>query len=117
VTGEKFTPEQLAEAFDLSRVSKGRAMFDSQKLRHINQIHLNDLSLEDLAKLAPARDTKHEAVWKEALGLVRADASTLQDLYRIEKYLDRPDLASSAAAKEHLSGEEAKKILAQGLEL
>ena len=45
---EFFTMAEMAERFRLDRVSKSPAVFDEQKLRHINGQHLRALSMEDL---------------------------------------------------------------------
>jgi glutamyl-tRNA synthetase len=45
---EHFTLAQLAERFSLDRVSKNPAIFDEQKLRHMNGRHLRELQVEDL---------------------------------------------------------------------
>ena len=39
---EFFTMAEMAERFRLDRVSKSPAVFDEQKLRHINGQHLRD---------------------------------------------------------------------------
>jgi nondiscriminating glutamyl-tRNA synthetase len=115
-TGEKFTLQQLCERFDLDRVHKGRALFDFQKLRFLNHQHLNDLSLDQLAKLAPPHDAAITSMWTDALALVRNDAATLQELYRIEGYLKTPDLNASTSAATILKTDSAKKALTLGLE-
>src|SRR5215211_4322815 len=43
-----FTIQELQEKFSLERVSRNPAVFDEQKLRHINGRYLRELSLEDL---------------------------------------------------------------------
>ncbi|MDB5038430.1 MAG: glutamyl-tRNA synthetase [Bacteriovoracaceae bacterium] len=116
-TGEKFSLKELSERFDLERVHKGRALFDYQKLRFLNQQHLNDLSLEELAKLAPPRKPGLEGIWKDAIALVRQDAATLEELYRIDAFLAAPDLKSSPSATTILKGENPKKALQEGLSL
>ncbi len=45
---EFFTMAEMAERFRLDRVSKSPAVFDEQKLRHINGQHLRALSIEEL---------------------------------------------------------------------
>ena len=45
---EFFTPAELAERFRLERVSKNPAVFDEQKLRHINGQHLRELAPSEL---------------------------------------------------------------------
>ena len=45
---EFFTTDELIEAFSLERVSKSPAVFDEQKLRHINGRYVRELGLDDL---------------------------------------------------------------------
>src|SRR3954447_18510524 len=43
-----FTAAELAERFDLARVSRNPAVFDGQKLRHMNGVYLRDLGLDEI---------------------------------------------------------------------
>ena len=43
---EKFTLEELVKEFDPSRISKSPAIFDVQKLRHLNSEYIRELSVE-----------------------------------------------------------------------
>ena len=45
---ELFTAAELAERFALERVSRNPAVFDEQKLRHMNGIYLRELGLDEL---------------------------------------------------------------------
>lgn len=45
---EIFPAEDLQRLFDLGRVSRSPAVFDEQKLRHINGLYLRELAAEDL---------------------------------------------------------------------
>ena len=45
---EHFSLEELAERFRLERVSKNPAVFDEQKLRHMNGRYLRELGLDEL---------------------------------------------------------------------
>ncbi|PZS12163.1 MAG: glutamate--tRNA ligase [Solirubrobacterales bacterium] len=45
---EHFSLEQLAQRFELRRVSKNPAVFDERKLRHMNGRWLRELSMDDL---------------------------------------------------------------------
>src|SRR5205085_10232205 len=47
---ELFGLQELAERFRLERVSKNPAVFDEQKLRHLNGRHLHELGLEELTR-------------------------------------------------------------------
>ncbi len=113
-TGEKFTLNELEKLFDLSRVHKGRALFDFQKLKFLNQHHIGSMSLEEIESLVPVKETKWASVWKSALDLVRKDSETLEDFRRVESFLQTPDLASSTSLS-FLQGEKNKQLLSLGL--
>ena len=51
---EIYSPEELVEAFDLSRVVKSAAVFDMDKLKWVNSQHLKALPEQDLVKLVTA---------------------------------------------------------------
>jgi glutamyl-tRNA synthetase len=62
---EHFSADELAERFRLERVSKNPAVFDVQKLRHVNGQWLRELSVDDLtARLEKytGRTGLHDAV-------------------------------------------------------
>lgn len=46
---ELFTPEQLIEAFDLSRVHPSPAVFDADRLLWFNGMHIRNLSVDELS--------------------------------------------------------------------
>lgn len=48
---EIFTPNELIDAFNLSRIVKGAAIFDMDKLRWVNGQHIRMSSIEDLKPL------------------------------------------------------------------
>jgi len=47
---ERFTPGELAERFRLERVSRGAAVFDERKLRHLNGLYLRELPEPELVR-------------------------------------------------------------------
>lgn len=47
---EKFSLEELVDAFDMRRVSKSPAIFDLDKLNWLNGLYIRELSLEELAE-------------------------------------------------------------------
>jgi glutamyl-tRNA synthetase len=47
---EFFTMDELAQRFRLERVSKNPAVFDERKLRHMNGLHLRELSVDELTR-------------------------------------------------------------------
>jgi glutamyl-tRNA synthetase len=49
---EKFTLEELVKEFDPSRISKSPAIFDVQKLRHLNAEYIRDMSVEQFLETA-----------------------------------------------------------------
>ncbi len=69
---EFFTMAEMAERFRLDRVSRSPAVFDEQKLRHINGQHLRALSIDELTDrlerftgrqgLRPAVEISHEKI-------------------------------------------------------
>jgi glutamyl-tRNA synthetase len=47
---EHYSLQELAERFRLERVSRNPAIFDEQKLRHMNGRHLRELSIDELTR-------------------------------------------------------------------
>jgi glutamyl-tRNA synthetase len=47
---EFFTMDELAQRFHLERVSKNPAVFDERKLRHMDGLHLRELSVDELTR-------------------------------------------------------------------
>jgi glutamyl-tRNA synthetase len=47
---EHYSLEELAERFRLERVSRNPAIFDEQKLRHMNGRHLRELGIDELTR-------------------------------------------------------------------
>jgi len=52
---EKFTLDELIEAFDIGRVSLGEPVFDLEKLNWLNGLYIRDLDVDELAE----RITEH----------------------------------------------------------
>jgi glutamyl/glutaminyl-tRNA synthetase len=116
-TGEKFSHDELVKMFSLERVNKSRALFDQNKLDFLNSSHLQDISAEDLAhKVQPKKKEWHD-IWAQALDLVKHDASTLEDLRKIEEFLEDPKLDESDVAKDILKKDTAKAVLSKGVEV
>lgn len=114
-TGEKFKLDELKKLFDINRIHKGRALFDSQKLDFLNHSHLQDLSVEELVALSPCRQPQWQGIWKDAVSLVKHDATTLQDIYKIESFLAAPSYDTDSGRKV-LKQEKSLKALELGLE-
>jgi glutamyl-tRNA synthetase len=108
---EFFTTEQLQQEFSLERVSKSPAVFDEQKLRHINGRYLRELELDDLtARLETL--TGREGL-REAAEISQEKISTLADFWPLAGFFfDGP--ADDPAAREKILGTpEALERLAQ----
>ncbi len=115
---EFFTVTELAERFGLERVSKSPAVFDEQKLRHINGQHLRALTVEELTARLEAftgRSGLHDAVQ-----ISREKIQTLADFWPLagfifdgpgddqkafEKWIRDPDSAANLrAARDAIAG-------------
>jgi len=72
---EHFSLAQMAERFRLERVSKNPAVFDEQKLRHMNGRHLRELGFDELTRRL------EEFTGREGLrGAVEISAEKIQTL-------------------------------------
>ncbi|MBR0026401.1 MAG: glutamate--tRNA ligase [Clostridia bacterium] len=85
---EKFTLEELVEAFSLSGMSKSPAIFDPQKLTWLNAQYIRELSREDF--------TRHALPWYEQAGIAHMDHEILADILqpRVEYFSQLPDMVS-----------------------
>jgi glutamyl-tRNA synthetase len=98
---EIFTRDELAERFRLERVSRSPAVFDVQKLRHMNGAYLRELSLDELtARLE--RFTGREGL-RDAITISREKMQTLAEFWPMAGFLfDGP--ADDPAARERVLG-------------
>jgi glutamyl-tRNA synthetase len=95
---EFFTMEEMARLFRLDRVSKSPAVFDEQKLRHINGMHLRALSVEELTERLE-RFTGHSGL-RGAVEISREKIQTLADFWPLAGFLfDGPADDPKAFAK------------------
>ena len=98
---EFFTTEQLQREFSLERVSKSPAVFDEQKLRHINGRYLRELGLDDLTARLEAL-TGREGL-RGAAEISQEKISTLADFWPLAGFFfDGP--ADGSAAREKILG-------------
>src|SRR3954469_6862254 len=98
---ELFTAAELAERFDLSRVSRNPAVFDAQKLRHMNGIYLRELGLDELT----ARVERYTGRTGLAYGVAisREKIQTLADFWPLTGFVyDGP--VDDPAARERVLG-------------
>jgi glutamyl-tRNA synthetase len=109
---EFFTAQELADRFALENVSKSPAVFDEQKLRHINGQHLRGLSTDELTQrleqftgrqgLHGAVEISREKIQTLAdfwplVGFV-FDGPTDQDQKAVAKWIKDPASAANLAA-------------------
>jgi glutamyl-tRNA synthetase len=95
---EFFTMEEMAKAFRLDRVSKSPAVFDEQKLRHMNGQHLRTLSVEELTERLE-RFTGRNGL-RGAVEISREKIQTLADFWPLAGFLfDGPADDPKAFAK------------------
>ena len=105
-----FTVDQLKELFSLERVSKNPAVFDEQKLRHINGRYLRELSVEDLT--ARLEEFTGRTGLGDAVAITQEKISTLDEFWPLagsffdgpaddpkarEKFLDPPESREALA--------------------
>jgi len=113
--GEKFSKAELIDKFSLERVNKSRALFDPQKLRFLNSVHLQDCSLDELSLQVPASKKEWEPIWSDALALIKHDVSTLNELRKVEEFLNEPNLSESLVASQVLAKEGSAALLNAGI--
>jgi glutamyl-tRNA synthetase len=111
---EFFTTEELQREFSLERVSKSPAVFDEQKLRHINGRYLRELELDDLT--ARLEDLTGREGLRDAAAISQEKISTLADFWPLSGFFfDGP--ADDPKAREKILGSpEALERLAQARE-
>ena len=115
---EFFTPDELIQSFSLERVSKSPAVFDEQKLRHMNGRYVRELAVDDLTQRL--EDLTGREGLRGAVEISQEKISTLSDFWPLagfffdgpaddakarEKVLGKPEaLQRLEAAREALSG-------------
>ena len=115
---EFFTTDELIQAFSLERVSKSPAVFDEQKLRHMNGRYVRELAVDDLTQRL--EDLTGREGLRGAVEISQEKISTLSDFWPLagfffdgpaddakarEKVLGKPEaLQRLEAAREALSG-------------
>jgi glutamyl-tRNA synthetase len=95
---EFFTMGEMAERFRLERVSRSPAVFDEQKLRHLNGMHLRALSLDQLTERL--EQFTGRAGLRDAVEISREKIQTLADFWPLAGFLfDGPADDPKAFAK------------------
>ena len=82
---EFFSPAELAERFRLERVSKNPAIFDEQKLRHLNGRHLRALGSEELT--TRLEQFTGRTGLRGAVGISEEKIQTLADFWPLVSFL------------------------------
>ena len=108
---EFFTTEQLQREFSLERVSKSPAVFDEQKLRHINGRYLRALDLDDLTARLEAL-TGREGL-RPAAEISQEKISTLADFWPLAGFFFDGPVDDKAAREKILGAPEALERLAK----
>jgi glutamyl-tRNA synthetase len=98
---EFFTTEELVNAFSLERVSKSPAVFDEQKLRHMNGRYLRELPLDDLTARLEERTGRDDL--RGAVEISQEKISTLDEFWPLSGFFfDGP--ADDPRAREKVLG-------------
>src|SRR5215204_6309815 len=82
---EFFTTDELIRQFSLERVSKSPAIFDEQKLRHMNGRYLRDLGLDDLTARLEAL-TRRQGL-RDAAEISQEKISTLSEFWPLVSFV------------------------------
>ena len=104
-----FTVEELQKLFTLERVSKNPAVFDEQKLRHMNGRYLRELSVDDLT--ARLEEFTGRDGLKPAVEITQEKISTLSEFWPLAgSFFDGPT-DDPAAREKFLASAESKAAL------
>lgn len=118
-----FTPDEMAEAFEISNVSSNPARFDQKKADAINSAHLRALAPDDFVErvvpyliqggVLPAEPTDEQlATVRAAAPLVQERLIVLSDAVGMMGFLFAgDDFAPEPAAAEKALGEDARPVL------
>lgn len=90
-TQEIFSHDELVAAFDLSKVQKGGARFDEQRLNWMNGSFIRELALDDLYERSQnfwpeQADTATETYKKQVLSLVQERLKYLAELPELSEF-------------------------------
>src|SRR4051794_4224417 len=108
---EFFTTGELVDAFSLERVSKSPAVFDEQKLRHMNGRYLRELPLDDLTARLEAL-TGREGL-RGAAEISQEKISTLSDFWPLAGFFFDGPADDPTAREKTLGSPEAVERLEQ----
>jgi glutamyl-tRNA synthetase len=111
---EFFTMAEMAERFRLDRVSKSPAVFDEQKLRHLNGRHLRDLSLDELT--ARLEEFTGRTGLRPAVEISREKIQTFADFWPLAGFLIDGPVDDPKAFQKVIAADGGREILAQARE-
>jgi glutamyl-tRNA synthetase len=107
---EFFTMAQMAELFRLDRVSKSPAVFDEQKLRHMNGRYLRELSLEELTARLEAFTGRTGL--RGAVEISREKIQTLADFWPLAGFLVDGPVDDPKALQKVIGANGGREVLA-----
>jgi glutamyl-tRNA synthetase len=98
-----FTTDELVERFDIARVSRNPAMFDTQKLEWMNNHYIQGLGDDELAArclhfLTAAGLSPEPVLLRRAMPLVKERMKTLTDSVELLRFLFTDDVAPNEKA-------------------
>jgi len=108
---EFFTTDELIQAFSLERVSRSPAVFDEQKLRHMNGRYVRELDVEDLTQRLEGL-TGREGL-RDAVEISQEKISTLSDFWPLAGFFFDGPADDQAARDKTLGSPEALERLEQ----
>ena len=108
---EHFTLPELAQRFRLERVSKNPAVFDEQKLRHMNGRHLRELGLDELTRRLEQYTGRTGL--RAAVAISAEKIQTLADFWPLASFLCDGPIDDPAAFDRVIGGEGGVEMLRQ----
>jgi glutamyl-tRNA synthetase len=117
-TGDReiYTSDELIEAFDLSRVNKGGAVFDRTKLDWMNGQYIRSVDSRRLSELASSfwgtAATLRDQLKEKILAVEKERLTTLSQLEeRAKMYLELPDYATETLVWKKANAQDARMHL------
>lgn len=119
---EFFTKEQLISIFDANRLSRSPAVFDKQKLAHLNNHYIKNADLNRIAALAiphlqqasllPADLTTEQEAWAKSLvALYQEQMVSASDIVELSALFFRTDLSLEEEGAAILSEPQVNQVL------
>jgi glutamyl-tRNA synthetase len=109
-----FTTDELIRHFSLERVSKNPAVFDEQKLRHINGRYLRELPVDDLTRRLEERTGRTGL--RDAVAVTQEKISTLDEFWPLARSFYEEPVDDPAAREKFLAPEAGAEALSAARE-